>query len=70
VNQTARRPQQPINGIRERPGHLLHPRGAGLGVNAGDSESSATAIAVQSTARNRADAPVGDERRRGFVTRA
>ena len=36
VNEIARGPEKPINGIRERADHLLHPRAAGLGVDAGD----------------------------------
>ena len=36
VNQIARRPQETINGVRERAGHLFHPTAAGLGVDAGE----------------------------------
>ena len=32
----ARCPQETINGMSERANHLLHPRAAGLGVDAGD----------------------------------
>ena len=36
VNEIARCPQETVNGISERAGHLLHPRAAGLLVDAGD----------------------------------
>ena len=36
VNEIARSPQETVNGISERAGHLLHPRAAGLLVDAGD----------------------------------
>ena len=32
----ARRPQETINGVRKRAGHLFHPTAAGLGVDAGE----------------------------------
>ena len=36
MNEIARGPQETVNGIRERAGHLVHPRAVGLLVDAGD----------------------------------
>ena len=43
VNEIARGPQETVNGIRERAGHLVHPRAVGLLVDAGDSVHGASA---------------------------